>query len=999
MFETLVFLVVFVILGQMWGRIQSLEKRLEAADFRAGGHEPAPFQADYPAQAPTLPPEPWWERDSAPALVPEPEPESEPDPGREPVSVIAQEPGPDMPTFADPGPEPAEADAEPERGFGFEELFGRRLPIWAGGVTLAVAGVLIVRYSIEAGLLSPLVRFVAGLIFGVALIAAAELALRFEPRVRDPRVRQALAGAGIASLYASILVGVNLYALIGPMTAFAAMAAITALAMVLSLRFGAPSALLGLVGGLAAPALVGAGEPNVPLLTLYLALAVAGLSVLSRAQRWMWLGVSALAGGLGWGLVLVLGGVLDTADTLSVGFYLLVVGTALPLVALPSHAGRLLRIGGSLAAAAQMAALVATGGFSMLHWGLFGLISIAIVWLSRREQAFERLPAVGLALALLLAGIWPDPSAIHFALVLVAAALIYGGPALYDLWRSKGGLVEVAQIAALSLGGTLLAAIHFHRADGTADLALAGAALAAAAFPAAAAALGWRKAGRKEDSRFSLLVCAAALLAGAAACFAIPIETLPLAIAAIAGGLLLLSLAAEDARIEPAAWAGAAAAIALFTGAAGFDAESQRLVGFARPVDVAMALLRWGGIVFAALVFARHGRQQAARGIAQAVAAIFAYGAAAQAVPADYLSLVAPAALLGLALAGRRFAAKGLLPALAVMLAVSLCWAAVPLLLWTKAALASLAGHPLLVGELPSLRDTVQRLLVPALLIAGSAEAAARQVAAEVRRAVFASALALAVVAAHILFKQLLGLEAADFVGYGLAERTIWEILLLGAAAAAWKLGSRPAAFCLGGAALAHLCWYSLILHNPLWAEQAVGPLPVLNLLICLYGLPLALLALVRRIEPGLFPRYERPRAVLQMLLLVLLAFSTLRQLVHGSILVAPGLSQGEDIARSILAVALAAGFLLWGMRAGLRDWRIGSLVLMLAAVAKVFLLDASGLEGLMRIASFVALGFSLIGIGWLYSRSLGSGRPRQPPGMPLPPARPDPMRNLDVRA
>ncbi len=48
----------------------------------------------------------------------------------------------------------------------------------------------------------------------------------------------------------------------------------------------------------------------------------------------------------------------------------------------------------------------------------------------------------------------------------------------------------------------------------------------------------------------------------------------------------------------------------------------------------------------------------------------------------------------------------------------------------------------------------------------------------------------------------------------------------------------------------------------------------------------------------------------------------------------------------------------------------------MLGAVAKVFLLDASGLNGLLRIASFIALGVSLIGIGWLYSRSLGPLRP-----------------------
>lgn len=997
MFEVLVFLALFVLVGMMWERLQRLERRIEAAEFGAMDQPAAawaaPERSASPAQA---------SRETALARLallagepkaqaaPEPEPYSiiapeteaeplpEPEPAIEPAAVEAEaEPHPA------PGPEPvfvhadAEAEAEPARGFGFEELFGRRLPIWAGGATLAVAGVLIVRYSIEAGLLSPLVRFIAGLIFGTGLIAAAELALRLEERVRDPRVRQALAGAGIASLYASILVGVNLYALIGPMTAFAAMAVVTALAMGLSLRFGAPSALLGLVGGLAAPALVGAGEPNVPLLTLYLALAVAGLCVLSRSQRWIWLGVSALAGGLGWGLALLLGGALDSAASLSIGFYLIVVGIALPLVALPSHAGKLLRAGGSLAAAAQMAALVATGGFSMLHWGLFGLISIAIVWLSRREEAFARLPAVGLALALMLLGAWPDPTAARFALVLIAAALVYGGPALVDLWRRNGGLIEVAQIAALSLGGTFLAATHFYRLDGSADLALAGAALAAACFPAAAALLGWHRAERGEDSRFALLVSTAGLLSATAACLAIPVALVPLAIAAIAGTLLLLSLVAEDARVEPAAWAGAVAATVLLTTSPGFEAEMQRLAGTGATADTLMALLRWAGIGAAALLFASKARLEWARDGAQAVAAAFGYAAAAQIVPSQFLSLVAPAALLGLALAGRSGPSDRLLPALAVMLAITISWTILPLLIWTTAALASLAGDPLLVGELPSVRDSVQRLLVPALLIAASAKAAAGQVKAKLRRASIGAALALGLVAAHVLFKQIVGLESAHFVGRGLAERSLWEALLLCAAAAAWKLGARPVALALGGAALAHLGWYGLVLHNPLWAEQAVGPLPGLNLLAFLYAVPLTLLALAPRLEPGHFPRFERPRAIAQMLLIVLLAYSTLRQLVHGSILIVPGLSQGEDIARSILAVALAIGFLLWGIRRRSRDWRIGSLVLMLGAVAKVFLLDASGLEGLMRIASFVALGFSLIGIGWLYSRSLGGERQR----------------------
>ena len=108
------------------------------------------------------------------------------------------------------------------------------------------------------------------------------------------------------------------------------------------------------------------------------------------------------------------------------------------------------------------------------------------------------------------------------------------------------------------------------------------------------------------------------------------------------------------------------------------------------------------------------------------------------------------------------------------------------------------------------------------------------------------------------------------------------------------------------------------------------------------------------------------------MVLGALLAFSLLRQLFHGAILVEPGLGQFEDICRSIVAIALAIGFLLWGILRKDRDWRIGSLVLMVVAVAKVFLSDASGLEGLTRVASFIALGLSLIGIGWLYARFLG---------------------------
>lgn len=107
------------------------------------------------------------------------------------------------------------------------------------------------------------------------------------------------------------------------------------------------------------------------------------------------------------------------------------------------------------------------------------------------------------------------------------------------------------------------------------------------------------------------------------------------------------------------------------------------------------------------------------------------------------------------------------------------------------------------------------------------------------------------------------------------------------------------------------------------------------------------------------------------MALLVLFALSSVRQIAAGSLPARGGVSEAESIAYSLLGVALAIGFLWHGIARSSRDWRVGSLVLMLAAVAKVFLIDAAGLDGLLRIASFAGLGFSLLGVGWLYSRTL----------------------------
>ena len=949
MFELLLLVGVVVVLAQFNKRLSRLERDVADLHFQ---HWVAPAPAAAVAE---------------PALAEPDQPEPLEAPLSEPQILYAEAKPSEIIEEAIAA-EDAHAELTDERveeiqspgGLGFEELFGRRLPIWAGGITLAVAGMLIVKLSIEAGLLSPPVRVIMGTIFGLGLIGAAELALRQEERVRDARVRQALSGAGLASLYASILVAANLYQLVGPLTAMLGMAAVTALALGLSLRFGAPSALLGLAGGLAAPALIGSDEPNVPLLSLYLALAVGGLCTVSRGQRWAWLGISALVGGFGWGLLLMLGGALSMPDTISVALYLLLLGVALPMLGFAGGWQDRLKLIAAVAAAAQMAALVATGGFAMLNWALFGMLSLAMLWLAAREPSLERLPPVGLVIALLLLGAWPEPGMGEFALVAGGAALIYGVPALVRLWRSEGGLVEAGQLSAITIGNLFIPMLHFYRGDGSTDVGFGLLALGLSGLAALCAGLGWRHDGRRDDARFAMLATSAALLLAAAATLLLPGWAIGGTMAAVGLGLLHLGQLAEDRRLEPISW--------LFAAAGLFAGITTALSDM--PDDV-HELLRWGLLAAVAAAFAWRARFRTGRIATQFLAPILLYAALQPVVPERWESLIAPLILVALALPALR-----LVPAMGALLLLLVGGALVPAGTWLAEGAATIIGDPMFVTGVPTVEDVLLKLLTPAALLGVSLWLARHRLTWRESLVGAWTGAALASVAAHSLYKQLFAIGSAEqFIALGLAERTLWEALLLASAAALWRLGRVKEGAILLGASLTHFAAYTLLLHNPLWAMQAVGPWPALNLLPLAYAVPLVAMQALNRVPAVRETGPDRVFNLAWMVLILLFAASMLRQLFHGSLLVEPGLSQAEDIARSILAIALAIGFLLWGIRSKERDWRIGSLVLMLAAVAKVFLWDTQGLEGLTRIASFVALGFSLIGIGWLYSRQLAPSR------------------------
>jgi uncharacterized membrane protein len=65
---------------------------------------------------------------------------------------------------------------------------------------------------------------------------------------------------------------------------------------------------------------------------------------------------------------------------------------------------------------------------------------------------------------------------------------------------------------------------------------------------------------------------------------------------------------------------------------------------------------------------------------------------------------------------------------------------------------------------------------------------------------------------------------------------------------------------------------------------------------------------------------------------------------------------------------ALVLSLAIWRRLPALRHAGAGIVVLV---VCKVFLGDASGLTGLYRTASFLGLGLTLLGLGYLYQRML----------------------------
>ncbi|WP_342248578.1 DUF2339 domain-containing protein [Sphingomonas sp. OTU376] len=317
------------------------------------------------------------------------------------ASVMAAEPPPERAARTEPEPRRPISESRQLPQFSLETLIGGKLPIWIGGAALVLAGFFLVRYSIESGLLGPSTRTLLAALFGLALIAGSEATRRLPATADDPRVAQALAGAGIASLYGTLYMAAALYHLIAPLTAFLLVLLVTGGALALALRHGPPTAVMALVGGFAAPMVAGFDAAGIGPLLVYLGLFTAALFGLAIHRGWAWLALAACVAGFAWINFLIAMLVARSDDLSAVGGFtmLLAIGASAALPA-TGAGNRWLRLAPLVAGCLQLAILAPALDFGWLPWSFYLVLAGAALILAWRDAVY--LPGALAALALLL---------------------------------------------------------------------------------------------------------------------------------------------------------------------------------------------------------------------------------------------------------------------------------------------------------------------------------------------------------------------------------------------------------------------------------------------------------------------------------------------------------------------------------------------------------------------------------------------------------------------
>jgi uncharacterized membrane protein len=340
MIESLVGIIAFValviVVARQHGRIGLLERELGALrSFVLANPAAEPAKAEALKQASTD------EGDTAGTSAPEAEGSGDAPARAGPWGITeaasADDPESAMePTQAAVTPVPAPKKAD------IETALGTRWAVWVGGLALALGGLFLVRYSIEAGIFGPAERLMLAFLLGLVLVGGGEYIRRtgFKVPVEGAAgafVPGILTAAGAFTLFGTIYAAHGLYGFIGPTFAFLLLGIIGVGSIAAALVHGQALAGLGLLGSMVTPALVSSQSPSVWSLFGYLAIVLVANTAIARLRGWQLLAAAGF-GGTGLWTFLYLGEVYIPDFTVLIFISLVTLG-ALAFVWLMSDAG------------------------------------------------------------------------------------------------------------------------------------------------------------------------------------------------------------------------------------------------------------------------------------------------------------------------------------------------------------------------------------------------------------------------------------------------------------------------------------------------------------------------------------------------------------------------------------------------------------------------------------------------------------------------------------
>lgn len=258
------------------------------------------------------------------------------------------------PQPSDKVPEPAPEPTGPLRAVVFTRTKLQGLIAWAtenwfyvvSAISLALAGIFLVQYSIEEGLLPPTVRVALGFAFGIALVAAGEYIRRRFGDSEDSSTAylpSTFTSAGIVTLFGVILAARVLYDIIGPEVALIGMVLVGAGALVLGWFYGPLLAAVGIIGAILAPFFVGGSSENPTWLFGYFGIITTVGLAIDTVRRWAWVSVISLILGFGAAFAVMTSARLTEPTFMIYCAILALLAIAVPVLrAVPNHGGTLL---------------------------------------------------------------------------------------------------------------------------------------------------------------------------------------------------------------------------------------------------------------------------------------------------------------------------------------------------------------------------------------------------------------------------------------------------------------------------------------------------------------------------------------------------------------------------------------------------------------------------------------------------------------------------------